>query len=458
MRNEAGEITGGVLVLRDFTEQRQVTQRIQDTLDALVAITAEFVRIPGEHEVPDGSAMQHIVELIYQVLGARRLVILTLDPANGKLSVAAITGVSSDLAAQVHTHFTGKGLDSFLSTEQVTRLQRGEELPLSLPTVAGITPMTPQDLLAPMVIEHHLIGIINITIEAPHKTTDAEVTIITATLAKLTALVVERERLFQQRATAQAHILALQQAKERMDTFLNLASHELRTPLTSIIGYIQLAHRRLSRQMTAEHHIEEAQAAQLLSLLEEANVQAALLNRLVEDLLDISRAEGRRLSLHRAVGDLTEVVQEAIDGQQAAWPNRHIALHQEAAPLLVEMDRGRILQVLTNYLSNALKYSPADSPVQVKVEREGVAIRVEVSDNGPGIPPEEQERIWERFYRVESHESVIPGLGMGLYLCRMIIEQHEGQVGVESQPGVGSRFWFTLPLGHEDIQGTQADS
>jgi len=455
LRNEAGEITGGVMVLRDFTERRQWEKRTQDTLDALVAITSEIVRIPGDQEVPDGSAMQHIVELIYSVLGARRLVILTLDPANGELSVAAVTGVSPDLAEQVHIHFTGKGLDSFLSTEQVARLRQGEELPISLLTVAGITPVTPRALLAPMMVEYHLIGVISIAIEAPHKTADAEVTVLTATLARLTALVVERERLFHQRSAAQARILALQQAKERMNTFLNLASHELRTPLTSIIGYIQLAQRRLSRQLAAEHYIEETQAIQLLSLLEDANSQAALLNRLVEDLLDVSRAEGKKLSLHRVVEDLTEVVQEATDGQRAAWTGRHLVLRQEEATSLpVEMDRVRILQVLTNYLTNAMKYSSADRPVQVSVQREGSVIRVEVADQGPGIPLEEQERIWERFYRVESHESVIPGLGMGLYLCRMIIEQHGGQVGVESQPGAGSRFWFRLPLVHE----TRTDS
>ena len=113
------------------------------------------------------------------------------------------------------------------------------------------------------------------------------------------------------------------------------------------------------------------------------------------------------------------------------------------------VDADRLGQVVTNYLTNALKYSPTYCPVTVGLDVDARQARVWVRDEGPGLPPEEQEAIWERFHRVKGIEvqsgSGI-GLGLGLYICRTIIERHQGQVGVESEPGQGSTFWFTVPL------------
>lgn len=113
------------------------------------------------------------------------------------------------------------------------------------------------------------------------------------------------------------------------------------------------------------------------------------------------------------------------------------------------MDRDRIGQVVTNYLTNALKYPPPDRPIEVGVEREGEHARVWIRDQGPGSPLVEQERIWERFYRIQGGE--VSGnsgadLGLGLYICRTLVEGHGGDTGVTSTPGAGTTFWFTLPL------------
>ncbi len=111
---------------------------------------------------------------------------------------------------------------------------------------------------------------------------------------------------------------------------------------------------------------------------------------------------------------------------------------------------------MTNYLTNALKYSAPDRPVEVRLKVEGQTARVTVSDQGPGLSPAEQEHIWERFYRVRGIETQNElgasneGLGIGLYICRTVIERHHGQVGVQSSLGKGSSFWFTLPLARQD--------
>jgi signal transduction histidine kinase len=122
-------------------------------------------------------------------------------------------------------------------------------------------------------------------------------------------------------------------------------------------------------------------------------------------------------------------------------------------------DAQRIGQVVTNYLTNALKYSPADRPVAVGLQVDNQQARLWVRDAGPGLPPEEQEHIWERFHQVKGIE-VQSGsgveLGLGLYVCRTIIEQHHGQVGVQSARGAGSTFWFGLPLAVPALEGSEA--
>jgi len=125
---------------------------------------------------------------------------------------------------------------------------------------------------------------------------------------------------------------------------------------------------------------------------------------------------------------------------------------QEEVPVMA--DARRIEQVLTNYLVNAIRYSPAERDVLVRLAVEGHLVRVSVRDHGPGLIPEQQQQIWERFYqaRVSEYRGARGGLGLGLALAKAIIEQHGGQVGVESRLGQGSTFWFTLPLVDNAIQ------
>jgi signal transduction histidine kinase len=192
--------------------------------------------------------------------------------------------------------------------------------------------------------------------------------------------------------------------------------------------------------------------------LERTGRQMERMEALVNDLVDVSRIQAGKLELRRSVADLVGVVQEAVREQQQAAPERQLQLQGplEQERLLVEVDVGRIEQVVTNFLTNALKYSGVERPVVVGLEVQGSGegpgerqVRVWVRDEGPGLPVEEQERIWERFHRVQGVEvqsGTGVGLGLGLYISRMIVEQHHGQVGIESVLGQGATFWFTLPL------------
>ncbi|HEU5230093.1 MAG TPA: HAMP domain-containing sensor histidine kinase, partial [Ktedonobacteraceae bacterium] len=194
-------------------------------------------------------------------------------------------------------------------------------------------------------------------------------------------------------------------------------------------------------------------------LLECAERPVSVQDRLVKDLLEISRIQADRLSFHPTPCNLATILLEAVEDLLTTVPQRLI--HSDVSPtdsVPVMADEARIRQVISNYLSNAHQYSPADRPIVAQLTIDGEHVRIAIRDEGPGLSPEEQGRIWERFYRVqwiERQHSNGVGLGLGLYICQIIIEQHKGQVGVESTPGDGSTFWFTLPLAHPPASGSE---
>jgi signal transduction histidine kinase len=305
-------------------------------------------------------------------------------------------------------------------------------------------------ILVPMRVGETLVGVLRVdcgngpdNFNCPNKQALAQA------VARLGALVLERERLLRERAEAQASALAFREANAQMDTFLGMAGHELKTPLTSIKLSLQLAERRFQQMARREPDVAQKLAPFFeQSMRTESHVER--LERLVNDLLDVSRIRAGKLELRLESVDLAAIVREAIEEQRQAAPARSLMAHLPTGlSIPVTADGDRIGQVVTNYLTNALKYSLEDRPVEIGIISEDHHARVWVRDDGPGLPAEELDSIWERFHRVKGIEvqsgSGI-GLGLGLHICRTIIERHQGQVGVESEQGLGSTFWFTLPL------------
>jgi signal transduction histidine kinase len=242
--------------------------------------------------------------------------------------------------------------------------------------------------------------------------------------------------------------LQLEELNRLKDDFIGIASHEIKTPLTSILGNVQLAMRHMSRLASGDTEPTSEQQ-QIQHALQRAQVHVQRLTRLVNDLLDTSRIQSHTLQLCFDRCDLTTIVRNIVEEQRQLTPQQHLVLTLPQHPVKVWADADRIEQVISNYLSNAIKYNTSDQVVEVILQVEDHAGRLLLRDHGPGLSLPEQKRVWERFYRVpgiEARNGSGIGLGLGLAICRFIIEQHSGQVGVESMPGQGATFWFTLPI------------
>jgi PAS domain S-box-containing protein len=245
------------------------------------------------------------------------------------------------------------------------------------------------------------------------------------------------------------------EAERRKEEFLGMVSHELRTPLTAIVGFLELALLCVER-LAGASLIGTADLLNTLdAMLRQAQRQAEIETRLVAELLDMSRMEMQKFEMCLQPCNLARIVQQVVANQQQVAPTRRIELALPAQALVpVEADADRIEQALTNYLVNAFKYSLPEQVVWVQLSVEGLMARVSVRDQGPGLTLEQQQRVWDRFYQAETarHQGSDGGLGLGLYIVRTIIAQHQGQVGVESGPGQGANFWFLLPLADEPVQ------
>ncbi len=277
----------------------------------------------------------------------------------------------------------------------------------------------------------------------------------------------ERNRLAREREEARAGELAMRDVNQRLDTFVDVAVHDLRHPVAVTKLGLDVAQQHVTR---AAKRASGAIAQQILPFIEVSRALATAeqsldrLWQLMQQLLDVSRIREGTLVLDRQRVDLVDLVRRSVEEQRLLAPGRTISLdvptHADGARMgmngkqpgeqtvSVEGDPDRLAQVLTNYLANAVRYSPEDTPIEVALrvtDRLSVA-RIEVRDHGLGIPPEEQNTIWERFQRARNAREVQGGLGLGLYSARMLMELHGGQTGVESEPGRGSTFWFTLPL------------
>lgn len=238
--------------------------------------------------------------------------------------------------------------------------------------------------------------------------------------------------------------IALDEVAERKridafkSAFISTVNHELRTPLTSIIGAIELINTGVAGEISQE-------VGQLISI---ADRNSAVLLRLINDLLDSAKLADRNLEFELTVTDIHQVVRESVENIENYCRDHNVTVtYQGSSVARVRADRLRISQVMNNLLSNAVKFSPPKSAVTVTLaERNGFA-EVSVIDMAGGIPESIRPRIFEKFVQAkQAGVSSRPGTGLGLSIAKAIVEHHGGEIGFETQAGVGTRFFFTLPV------------
>jgi signal transduction histidine kinase len=222
----------------------------------------------------------------------------------------------------------------------------------------------------------------------------------------------------------------------RRSKFIGMVSHELKTPLTALKAYIQMLNNWAKKQKDSF----------TIGALSKVEKQVKKMLQMINSLLNLSGAEAGKIHLNKQEFAMDELISEVIEETMFITASHNITV-APCDPILVNADRDKIEQVLVNLLSNAAKYSGKDEPIEVICSKEANTLTVSIRDHGMGIAKTDIEKLFTPHYRAETKETEkIAGFGIGLYLCSEIIHRHQGKIWVESEPGQGSTFLFTLPI------------
>jgi two-component system sensor histidine kinase KdpD len=247
----------------------------------------------------------------------------------------------------------------------------------------------------------------------------------------LIGLAIERSNAMEMLTKSQA-----EQESERLRTaLLDSVTHELRTPLTSIKASVT--------GLLGEQNLDQEQRRELLTIIHQ---ETDRLDRLVGEAAEMAQLDSGKFNLTLEPNSIAEAIDSALQEAHLALKEHEVTVYAPDSLSLVRFDFSRIREVLAHLLENAGKYSPAGTPIRVEAETQKNHLVVSVSDRGPGIDSFEQALIFDKFYRGRDQRYTAPGTGMGLAICKVLVEAHGGQISVISQPGRGSVFSFTIPV------------
>lgn len=465
--------------------QHQQDQRVTQAflslltlLEALADVTEqnEYTTQAGAAATPPitlAAAGKSFAEITKQVLNCKYVGVIALDPPDERQRLLGTSGLPPNEEQRLYEDTYQTPLADYVDAQAVAQLHANQIVTLDLKLRPFVTTRSIHAaryrLVAPVMLHGKLIGVFTMA-KTDEQYSDVESAYspeekaLARGIARLAAQVIEKVSLLQERAQALANEQKLQEATRRYEDFLSTASHELRTPLTTIKGNVQLAQRRLmALAKQAEELSLPVDKIQRIEIpLKESLLNFARLERMIRELLDFSRIQADKFIMRKAPCNLVEIVRRIVEDARQLDIGRTFLLvlpEEEVVPVIADADR--ISEVINNFLSNAHKYSPLALPIKVCLTVKGIQARVAVQDQGPGISAEEQTRIWERFYRspcVEAQGQCASdsNLGLGLYLCKEIIELHQGHIGVSSESGQGATFWFTLALAKVSSEAEQA--
>jgi signal transduction histidine kinase len=415
---------------------RTRAERAADRTARLLAVTAALARATTREEVAE-TALREGIASVGAVAGG--LGILTNDGAS--IERLAMLGYPEEIVEG--TRFLPLDALGPIATTARTGaavwLGTNEELFSQYPQMASIPARRRfgATVSVPLSVGGQTIGVMSLRF-AEERPFDRAARDLIEAIAGQCAQALERARLYEAERTARAEA---EEAVRARDQFLSIAAHELKTPVTALKGSAQLLLRRHARGL-----LDADRLTRTLAILE---ISADRLAQLTDDLLDVSRIRTGHLPLDPHATDLVALVREAMRRASEQLGARQRLIFEARDPIEpVWADAGRIEQVLTNVLDNAMKYSPGDGTVAVTVRAESEGVVTEVRDNGIGLPPGAAETIFTPFGRAANAVvGSLPGMGLGLYICRNILERHGGWIRAESDgEGCGTTVSFWLPF------------
>ena len=357
-----------------------------------------------------------VIEAATQLTNCEVASILLIDPLTGELKFVAATGVNqtSDLVVPLEGSLAGW----IVQNGQTLVLDDVQTDARHYQGVDSATQFVTRSLLGvPLTTRGRVIGALEAINTRDHSPYDTQDIVTLRALASQAAVAIDNARLFQQ-SDLVAEIM-----------------HELKTPLMSLTAAVEMLDRP---------DLQPAQREQILRLTRQ---ETERMTRMTQELLDFARLESGRVSFAREPFDLKELIEDVALLQRPFTRDRQISLELQLPdePCFFVGDPGRFKQLLLNLVSNAIKYNRPEGQVIVRLLQADDRIILEVSDTGPGIPVAAQERLFERFYRLPDSEGFVDGTGLGLSVVKKIVEEYDGRVELDSQPGQGSTFRCLIP-------------
>lgn len=418
----------------------------QDASVRLNELTALFqVSTTLQLQLRSDVVLEIIVRRVVSTLKAQQASIMILEPENGDLVTRASYGLEAEFSRGARKKI-GEGIAGWVALRREA-LSLGEQAPSGElgRHYKGNRRIT-SALSLPLAIGERVVGVLNVN-RINHTESFGEHHLeVLRVFAEHIAAVIDRaevlERMGRRARELEADNEKLVDLNRMKDVFLGTASHELKTPLTSVIAYAELL----------DDHDGRLSKDQSREFVGRLRIEAQRLLSLIEDILDLSRLESGKLAMKPRRLDISEVIRGAVETTRGTATKFGVSVRAELTehlPLL-SVDEVKIRQVLVNLIVNAIKFSPREAPVVLRSHLDGVYVRVEITDRGPGISPDSATHIFELFgQNVPEKDDGRGGLGIGLHLVKRITEMHGGHVGVNSRAGEGSTFWIRLPIAPE---------
>jgi len=421
------------LLLEQLRREHLETERERALAHRLSVLNDLFQQLNTTLDL--ASTLQIVAEAPRTLLGADATTISLLDADGDHLSVVAAAGVDVTLFAGQRWSVDDTLVSAVLSSSRPYVVEEPAQymnaLPASLAQDQLVTSLA-SGVSAPLLSNGELLGTLDVGHYKRRLFAEEDLTFLQA-LAQEAALAIRNARLYEREREQVARLRALDDLQE---TFVSSVSHELRTPLTCIKTSVDLL-------ADTSATLSEEQA----ELVRTMGHHVSRLEGLVTDLLEITKLEAGQVTLAPQHTDLRLLVDRVVDSLHPLTTRKDQAvyLHSPNALPLVEIDRRRIEQVLTNILSNAIKFTPKRGRIDIQLSATAGGLQVCIQDNGPGIAASDQEHLFDKFYVVTDGRG-LSGMGLGLSIARQLVELHGGRIWVESEPDRGSTFCFTLPL------------